>query len=76
MRAAIRVEIKRKNVKINGENPAPLLAGPARGWCHRKATQTKLLADAEKVWGPDHASRPPLATYNLVGVNVTQMWCE
>jgi hypothetical protein len=33
MRAAIRVEIKRKIVKINGENPAPLLAGPARGWC-------------------------------------------
>jgi hypothetical protein len=26
------VEIKRKNVKINGENPAPLLAGPARAW--------------------------------------------
>ena len=34
----------------------------------REGTRAKLLADAEKVWGPDHASRPPLATYNLVGV--------
>ena len=31
----------------------------------REATRAKLLADAEKVWGPDHASRPPLATYKL-----------
>ena len=31
----------------------------------REATRTKLLADAEKVWGPDHASRPPLATYKV-----------
>ena len=43
MRAAIRVEIKRKNVKINGENPAPLLAGPARGWCHRIADSAPTL---------------------------------
>ena len=34
----------------------------------RECRRAELLRDAEKVWGPDHASRPPLATYNLVGV--------
>ena len=33
----------------------------------RDLTRTKLLADAEKVWGPGHASRPPLAVHNLCG---------
>ena len=30
----------------------------------RERTRATLLADAVKVWGPDHVSRPPVATYN------------
>jgi hypothetical protein len=30
-------------------------------------TCTKLLAQAEKEWGPDHASRPPRAVYDMRG---------
>ena len=39
----MRVEIKRKNVKINGENPAPLLAGPARAWSHHRLKHLSLV---------------------------------
>ena len=33
----------------------------------RAETRTKLLAQAEKEWGPDHASHPPRAVYDMRG---------
>ena len=38
-----------------------------RPWQGHRCSPKELLAAAEKMWGPDHASRPPKRVYNMCG---------